>query len=321
MSGVLLLIFLTVALLVSVEVLEIVRTPPPRPERTIKHVRQIDAWIAGRYPQRFVGEHRDEPTIRSDHWGPFLRGEPTTPEQRDELVIDCAFALEFRARRLFAGAQFKGILQGATSVVWSRSAAGDLKRLLAAHEPGPAARACLDRALGWWRAAIDRGMRIFEWDRPGYDEVTEAFLDLPTLAREAVRVDTAAHQVEVRTNVETIPAEPSPSRIGAVLRIFVLLACAVAATCALWERGGAQAPSGPLDCEEKRRDVLRVAGRMRLEIAADAARAAVLDEIIAAVQAGDDARATALWPKVKDRSTESVLVDGNLFLLQHCDTR
>lgn len=322
MSAAILLIFLTVAVRVIAEVVEIVRRPPPRPERRITQVRHVDGWIAGRYPQRFVGEHRDEPMVRSEHWGPFLRGEPTTPEQRDELVIESAFQLEFRARRMFAGAQFKGILQGQTSLVWGRSAGVEIERLLRAHEPGPAARVCLDRALAWWRAAMAQGLRIFEWDRPGYDEVTEAFQGLTKFAREEVPASPAAHGVEVQTTIKTIPAVPSPSAVWPVLRIVVLVLIGVIGTCALLgterERRGGGAPE-PIGCDETRRDVLRVAGRMQLEIAGEPERAALLDEVVAAVRAGDDAKAAALWPRVKDQSTESVLIDAHLLLLRYCE--
>ena len=125
MNAAVVLLLLAVAVRVVAELKTLVDPPPSPPPRTITHVRYVDGWIAGRYPERYVGEHRDEPPYHIEPWDRFNRGEPLTPELRDALVIEAAFGLEFRARRLFAGAQFKGILQGATSVVWSRSAAGD----------------------------------------------------------------------------------------------------------------------------------------------------------------------------------------------------
>lgn len=322
MNAALVLFLFAVAIRVAAEVKTLVHPPPPAPPRTITHVRYVDGWIAGRYPQKYVVEHRDEPTYHIEPWDRFNRGEPLTPEQRDALVIEAAFGLEFRAHRLFAGAQFKGILQGATSVVWCRSAGVEIAQLLRAHQPGPEARVCLDRALGWWRAALDHGMRIFEWDRPGYDEVTDAFTSLPVFAREEVRVSPAAHGVEVMRTVETRPAPPPPSMFWPALRIAVLLAIAALVTCTLRDSEPAfGGPVEPIDCDVQLRQVLRAAAELRVEIADDAARVATLDELVTAVRAGDMARARAVWPRGKDRGHEEVMLDSHLLLLELCDKK
>jgi hypothetical protein len=322
MNAAVVLLLLAVAVRVVAEIKQLVDPPPSPPPRTITHVRYVDGWIAGRYPERYVGEHRDEPPYHIEPWDRFNRGEPLTPEQRDALVIEAAFGLEFRARRLFAGAQFKGILQGTASLVWCRSAGVEIAQLLRAHQPGPEARACLDRALGWWRAALDHGMRIFEWDRPGYDEVTDAFTSLPIFAREEVRVSPVAHGVEVKKTVETRPAPPPPSAIWPLLRLAVLLMIAILVTCTLREHkpvfGGA---AEPIDCDVQLRQVLRAAGQLRVEIADDAARVATLDELVAAVRAGDLARARTLWPRQEDRDPEEVMLEAHLLLLELCDTK
>jgi hypothetical protein len=40
----------------------------------------------------------------------------------------------------------------------------------------------VDRAVGCWRQCLARGVRVMEWDRPGYDEVTRAFQGLLSYA-------------------------------------------------------------------------------------------------------------------------------------------
>lgn len=303
---------------------EEIRRRQPRRERTITHNRYIDGWIVGRYPQRYVREYNDEAGPKDERWYPFLRGEPTTAAVRDALVIDGAFQLEFRARRMFAGAQFKGILEGRLSLVWARDPAIELRQLLDAHEPGPEARACLDRALGWWRTALARGMRIFEWDRPGYDEVTTAFQDLASLAREVVSVDPAAHGVEIETKTRTIPAQVLGRPYWPILRIIGLLLIALVCTCAVLSLDGdsrRDAPvraHEPLNCGEQRAKVLRASEVLSGELPPGSELAAALAEAVAAVQAGDSAAAFASWNHVHDDRPASILLNADLLLLRYC---
>jgi len=161
------------------------RTPIPR-----------DDWIAACYPRRYWGPHEHgEPRLVSPCEGPYPRGEALSREDLDERVLDAAFELEFRARRVFADMQFKGGIQKRMAVVWTGSAGENIRRRLTTHRADKEVRVHLDRALAWWSAALAGGMEVFEKNETGHADVTGAFTGFEAFAEAQPAIDTAQHQV------------------------------------------------------------------------------------------------------------------------------
>ncbi len=155
-----------------------------------------DAWIAGCYPQRYWEPHRHgEPRLVSPCEGPYPRGEALSREELDERVLDAAFELEFRARRVFADMQLKEGIQKRMAVVWTGSVGEQIGRRLATHRPDGEVRVHLDRALAWWSAALAGGMEVFEKNGTGHDDVTRAFTGFEAFAEAQPAIHTAQHGV------------------------------------------------------------------------------------------------------------------------------
>lgn len=311
------LLYLVAITLIVVQIARIVGREEPKP-RTVQRERITDSWISNLYPNFYVGEHRDEPTPRLFHlpWDRFHRHEALTDAERDALVVDVAFDLEFRARRVLADRQFKGILRGRATVVWGRDRARDLEALLAVHRPGADAQAHLDRALAWWAAARAIGMRIYEWDEDGYDSVDDAFAGLPRHAKAKVDVDPAAHGVVVTPyEVELVP-DPLPFPTAEVVRIALLIAAMIAASFVL-PRSTASSRSTPrLDCDQQIEIVRRAAGREE-----DPERAALVAAVLADVDAGAYQRAHERWRDAPGTPSPGSMLEIHLFVLTTCPAR
>ena len=155
-----------------------------------------DDWIAGCYPRRYCESHRHgEPRLVRPCEGPYPRGEALSRDELDERVLDAAFELEFRARRVFADMQFKDGIQKRMAVVWTGSAGETIGRRLATHRPDGEVRVHLDRALAWWSAALANGTEVFEKNGTGHDDVTRAFTGFEAFAEAQPAIDTAQHGV------------------------------------------------------------------------------------------------------------------------------
>lgn len=321
------LVVLRAALLIFREVTDMrAHARPAAGPRSVTHRTVRDPWIADLYPADFAGPHEDEPRLHHRRQGSYRGPGSLSPAACDDLVIEHAFQLEFRARRMFAGAQFRGILRGDTSIVWAASPAHQLRTLLADHTPGPAAREHLDRALSWWLAALAAGMRVFEWDRPGYDEVTQEFRGLDALATRILPIDPRAHGVEVRSTTHLVDPPPPPDHGWAVIRIFFLVVIAIfitAVVCAHECPRGANTP--PPTCAEHHAKLdARVAELLARghtsdpEPALTPAQLAALQQVQAALAAGHPNTAHALWDAARDDQPGAALLAVELFLYALC---
>ena len=130
-----------------------------------------DPWIAQRYPSKYQVPHGVEPS------GCYLYGPRAGWNQGslDRHVLDIAFSFEFHARRVLAGVAFRGVFHDDDVLVWDYAPIRHLDQWLDVGEPGPWVRRRLDEALAIFKHALDQGLRVYQYDRPGYDEVTSSF--------------------------------------------------------------------------------------------------------------------------------------------------
>lgn len=298
--------------------------PKPRPATTKATSVVKDPWIATLYPRRYRGRGGDNvPVYVSEHWRRQFRGEDLTPDELDALVVDIAFALELRARRVLSGHQFRGILRGTKTLVWDRDCAVTFKKILSIHRPRAVARPHLDRALAWWSAALGAGMRVFEWDRPGYDEVTAAFVELTDFVGETIVVERADHGVEVETKTVHVPAFVPPPRWGPPLRMGLgFVVWVVTMVVVLGHQPGSMASGrhapAPLDCATQLERVVASATRMakRVPEVRD-----TLDEILVYARESRAEDALARLQQEALVSPEATLLETQLFLLTTCVER
>ena len=312
-----LVLVLVGAALLLVDLAAIARRELP-PEREIQRSAIDDRWTA-LYPPRYRRTYQGEPDRPIEAFtrrAAFARGEALAPVDLDDLIVDAAFDLEFRARRVLADQQFRGILRGRHTIVWSGSDGDELLALLRRHRPGPEARAHLDRALAWWSAARRAGARVFEWDEDGYDEVTSRFDGLEGFAESAAPIDPEDHGVLVRTWTETQrpAAPPFPwhrlcRALAVAIGILVLLL--------LRDRGSADTPArggDPPTCAEHQATARGRAARLAHRRPDLRPR---LDPVLAALDAGDPARAEEIWRDHGD-DPEERLLGAQLFIASSC---
>ena len=310
------MIYVGAALVIVIQAARIFGREQPS-SRMIRREEVVDGWIEGLYPAMYVRTHGAEPESMVFHvkWAEWRRGEALTDAELDELVVDLAFSLEFRARRVFAGRQFKGILRGRMTVVWGRDGGDKLHTLLRRHRPGPAAQAHLDRALGWWEAARKAGMLLLEWDEDGYDDISDAFAGIAAHAKTTPAIDVAEHGVTVRQFEVQYDDPPLPFPTQEALTIVAALAVMLVVG-VLGPRSQSTTGSAPLDCDDQVQRVRRAAERER-----GPATAATIDEVLAAVDAGDYPGAHARWTAAPGGPPEGSLLGVQLFLLSTCPRR
>lgn len=285
-------------------------------EREVERSAIDDRWTA-LYPPRYRRAYQGEPDRPIEVFtrrAALARGEALPPADLDDLIVDAAFDLEFRARRVFAGQQFRGLLRGRHTIVWGGSDGDELLALLRRHRPGPEARAHLDRALAWWSAARRAGARIYEWDEDGYDDVTARFEGLEALAESVVTIDPEDHGVVVRTWTETHRPLADPFPWHRLLRALALI---IAITALLLRRHGSAITAGgdpPPTCADHQATARERAARLAHRRPELGPR---LDPVLAALDAGDPARAGAIWQPVGD-DPEERLLGAQLFIASAC---
>ncbi len=309
-------------LLLVVREIKILRTwPKPQPARVIARPNVLDPWIKSVYPRRFHGEHGEEPSnyVRSEHRYKYTYGEQLTGEQLDELVVDAAFDLEFRARRVFASHQFRGILQGKNTLVWDAQSGTAIEKLLSDHQPGPEARRHLDRALAWWATALDHGMGVYEWDRPGYDDVTNTFRGLLRFARAEVAIDPRKHGVEQVVVEKHVDAFHPPAPVGPFSRMALGLVAVVTLHVVL-SRGHAPVaePQAPRTCTEQQQQVEVSARRARTKVPA---LEPLIKQVLAQVRDGRAQEAFALFKAQRPDDPLALMLEVELLLLTTCEPK
>jgi len=148
---------------------------------------------------------QDAYPFRDDLWVALRRLE--THPGKDAIArgqISAAYAVEGLAREFMAGRQFTGILLTRRhAVVDNASRARDVRALWSAGAPGTEAQAFIDRAAGCLRQAFDATMHVYQWDRPGYDDITGEFRDLLQFASEGAGTPVLLSFEEERTVPES----------------------------------------------------------------------------------------------------------------------
>jgi hypothetical protein len=93
--------------------------------------------------------------------------------------ISAAYHLERISRAFMSGHQVTGLLGDKRRRIVDSSATASYTRQLWNVQPrSPVVQALVDRAVGCWRQCVERDIQVFEYDRPGYDEVTKSFTPL-----------------------------------------------------------------------------------------------------------------------------------------------
>jgi hypothetical protein len=109
---------------------------------------------------------------------PFPNGD-TVERVYARSQISAAWFVERLARDFMAGRQPTGMLgEPRLRVVAAASTAREICQIWNVQPRSPEVQALVDRAVGCLRQCFARDMRVFEYDRPGYDEVTRFFLPL-----------------------------------------------------------------------------------------------------------------------------------------------
>jgi len=291
-----------------------------RPARESIRETILDPWIEACYPPGFGGEHGEHPNPRyCQVLAKFDRGEKLTPAQVDELVTEIAFDLEFRARRLYAGYAFKGILQGAGTIVWTEDAADSAVNVLANVKPGDQAQKRLDRAIAWWVQARLDGARVFEWDEDGYDEVTPAFDRVARFATDAApEIDSDAHGVTVRRDVIIVPAFTPPGRWKPALRIAGATVVFVAYA---WWLQTDFSPSHTPGTDRSRtcgEQLVKVEEAAKMVLKREPDRAADIQQVLAQARTGERKQALENWKLGGHQAPSATLLEVELFLLTVC---
>ena len=132
--------------------------------------------------------HRD--TYWRVHWpNPTPQGVWSVPEGLSEAEairraqVAAAHELERFARVIMGGHQFTGVqLSQRLVVVDDAARARDIAKVWRAAPRDAEVQALVDRAVGCLRQCLDRGVRVLEWDRPGYDDVTRSYRELDGFA-------------------------------------------------------------------------------------------------------------------------------------------
>jgi hypothetical protein len=274
-----------------------------------------DRWVAELYPPRYHAIHGDEPgrALEGEPWVRLERGETLSEADTDALLLDVAFTLEQTARRVFADRQFKGVMQGRGTLVWDRRSAARIGRALRRRSPSPAVREHLDRALAWWQTALDAGLQIYEWDRPGYDRITDAFADLASFAKERPTIDPEAHGVEVVPVAEPV-REREPVRLPRVdvsfgskwgataIQALGMIAIAVVAVTFVMIKRCEVSRTHRRSCAETEASVRGLLGKIEAE---RPARAPLVAELRAHIDAGETFEAYRRWDAARAAEREA----------------
>jgi hypothetical protein len=147
--------------------------------------RPLEPWEYD-YPHRLPMWQVEWP-LRPNNRPSSDEGGDWAPEQvYRRAQISAAYQVERLARAFMRGEQITGILaEPRHRMVDAASTPQICCRIWAAQARTPEVQALVDRAVGCWRQCVERGVTVFEYDRPGYDEVTKSFEPLLRYASDA----------------------------------------------------------------------------------------------------------------------------------------
>ncbi len=260
---------------------------------------------------------------------------PPTADDVERAQVSAAYRVEELVRAWSGGTHHTGVIMSRRALVTNASWANAVAEIWDAAPRSAATQPVVDRALMHLSRAFDDGLRCFEWDRPGYDEVTRSFTAL--LSRAARLDDDAVERIPflpdawdspyARAAARAAQALPSsrgdPQRVAiglGVVAVLIAVAVILALVATPSVRRGAtravdvRAPTQPMTCD----DALGVArghlAKLRARAGAtpeDPGRAAAIDETVrslderrwadarqafAAVQHGEDLDALIVGP-------------------------
>lgn len=140
--------------------------------------RPMEPWERD-YPYRLPIWRASWPLSPNNRPDPKAQGEASPEQVYRRAQISAAYQLERIARSFMRGEQCTGILgDKRLRIVDHASTPRDMCRLWDVQPRTPEVQALVDRAVGCWRQCVERGVTVFEYDRPGYDEVTRSFQPL-----------------------------------------------------------------------------------------------------------------------------------------------
>lgn len=111
-----------------------------------------------------------------------------SPDDVARAQVSAAYRVEELVRSWSAGTHHTGVIMSRRALVTNGSWADDVAAIWDAAPRTPDVQRLVDRALVHLSRAFDEGLGCFEWDRPGYDEVTDRFAALFDRATPALRV-------------------------------------------------------------------------------------------------------------------------------------
>jgi hypothetical protein len=131
--------------------------------------------------------------------------------------ISAAYRVECLARAFMRGEQITGMLEEKRlRMVDAASTPRICCRIWDVQPRTPEVQALVDRAVGCWRQCVERGATVFEYDRPGYDEVTTYFQPLlryasdPSVTPVVLEWDPTYHGESVFLRQDPEDGEPPP---------------------------------------------------------------------------------------------------------------
>ncbi len=131
------------------------------------------------YPHRLPMWKAHWPLIPANRPRPPLPNGDTVEAVYARSQVSAAYHLERNARAFMAGQQRTGMLGNKRQrIVGSAVMAIHTREIWDVQPRSPEVQALVDRAVGCWRQCVERGIQVFEYDRPGYDEVTTFFVPL-----------------------------------------------------------------------------------------------------------------------------------------------
>ncbi len=140
--------------------------------------RTLERWELD-YPHRKTLWKAHWPLIPANRPQPLLPNGDTLEQVYARSQISAAWFVERLARDFMAGRQPTGILgERRLRVVADAYAATMIRQIWDVQPRSPRVQALVDRSVGCLRQCFERGMQVMQYDRPGYDEVTRAFVPL-----------------------------------------------------------------------------------------------------------------------------------------------
>jgi len=196
----------------------------------------------------------------------YAEGASSAQPAADAVVTAIALWLESDMRDYFAGRQPTGavVMSSRTVMVTDSATPTSVETFLSTHERGVEAQRLLDRGLWLLRRATEEtGLRLLEWERPAYDDVTPIYRRLLAFSAGggALGVDEPAFEVPGEHRNPREQTEEASAKRGVPVKhtIVVVLLFAMVGVALLVLTGLAQqarptrqdSTSPPLSCDEQ----------------------------------------------------------------------